>query len=787
MAEHDHDHTPAVDSVGGDAITVGSIAGAQAVAIGRGAQAIVNITELSRSDRLDQRNRGILLGKIQSFWIDEVFIPSTRENEYILLDKELDVHATINPLHELQHAQGVARHGEVMVGKTIAEVFETLDRSMLILGDSGVGKTTSLLGLTDEFVPRAAQDLNEPMPVILNLSSWRQGMSIAAWVVNELNGIYGVPRVTAEQWLREASLLLLLDGLDELPARLRGGCLQALNQFRDDWGLTPIAVCCREDVYRQINVKLKMNGAIRIRPLSTSQIERYIGEQLQPLRRAIAENTDLAHLATNFLMLKMMVEVTLAGRLDGLLDLQTREQRVRFLMDFSRDEALQGIGSADASYTLTASDRWFAWLATRMTEFQQHVFLLERMQPVWLKFPERIVYTLLLTLILTPLLYPLFFEIFYFPNSALPIDVLVALAAALGVSLLMPIRPIQALHWSFQSLRRHAIRMVLFAVGVGVGFGFLLDLSYAWENGQLDPSQLGIAVFAFALAGVPIGLLLAGLQSEEIDRTSKPNQGIRRSGMYGVIVAAASAVIASALLLLLYGVNYAEVVAIPSGLYYGGLAYIQHFALRATLILFRRTPVRFVKFLNHAVEQGVMHRVGGGYIFAHRSLMEHFADLTNRDDLSRPAAAENVRELPSVLAAAASRTAIPTEGLGSEIGSFTPTGYRLEVRILDLAPDEDLLRQINKFIEDNGITFCTILACTGTLSHARLRLRQQTESTGIAGHLTIASLSAVFHQPHLPDAYIVVSDEKGELHGGLLQEGSRTLGPTQVLLGVLEA
>ena len=120
-------------------------------------------------------------------------------------------------------------------------------------------------------------------------------------------------------------------------------------------------------------------------------------------------------------------------------------------------------------------------------------------------------------------------------------------------------------------------------------------------------------------------------------------------------------------------------------------------------------------------------------------------------------------------------------------GDFVPTGYRMDVRILDLAADEDLLRQITKFIEDNGIAFCTILACTGTLSLAMLRIREQTASVGIAGSLTIASLSAVIHSSYQSNAYIIISDEKGELHSGLLQEGSRTLGPTQVLLGVLQA
>jgi predicted DNA-binding protein with PD1-like motif len=258
--------------------------------------------------------------------------------------------------------------------------------------------------------------------------------------------------------------------------------------------------------------------------------------------------------------------------------------------------------------------------------------------------------------------------------------------------------------------------------------------------------------------------------------------------LYGIIVAAAFGIVASALLLLIYGVNYAHVVAIPAGLYYGGLAFIQHFVLRVVLIVFRRTPVRFVRFLNHATEQDVLRRVGGGYIFTHRSLMQHFAELSDADDLTRRQTSSNGETaLSTALAAISPVASAPVENRTSLGGDFTPVGYRLDVRVLDLAADQDLLRQINKFVEDNGISFGTILACTGTLSHVMLRQREQTEPTGIAGQLRIVSLSAVIHQPHQSDVYIVVSDEKGELHGGLLQEGSRTLVPTQVLLGVLQA
>ncbi|MGB7315126.1 MAG: hypothetical protein WA939_19510 [Nodosilinea sp.] len=59
----------------------------------------------------------------------------------------------------------------------------------------------------------------------------------------------------------------------------------------------------------------------------------------------------------------------------------------------------------------------------------------------------------------------------------------------------------------------------------------------------------------------------------------------------------------------------------------GGEALIQHLALRTTLFLNGHTPRNYAHFLNYAEERLFVQRVGGGYIFVHRLLLEHFATL----------------------------------------------------------------------------------------------------------------------------------------------------------------
>ena len=63
------------------------------------------------------------------------------------------------------------------------------------------------------------------------------------------------------------------------------------------------------------------------------------------------------------------------------------------------------------------------------------------------------------------------------------------------------------------------------------------------------------------------------------------------------------------------------------GIEKGGGFFIQHWLLR--LLLWRKgfAPLRYVRFLDYATERVFLRKVGGGYIFIHRMLMEHFASL----------------------------------------------------------------------------------------------------------------------------------------------------------------
>ena len=148
----------------------------------------------------------------------------------------------------------------------------------------------------------------------------------------------------------------------------------------------------------------------------------------------------------------------------------------------------------------------------------------------------------------------------------------------------------------------------------------------------------------FSILGVlfsPLFLLLSIVIIEtEPEKTIVPNQGIWKSlkntmvfGFVGAIIGTVAAIGMrfmmfqnspdTLLALLIYCVPY-------YALWLGFLslgACNKHFILRVILYFKGYIPWNYTRFLDYAAERIFLRKVGGGYIFIHRMLMEHFAKM----------------------------------------------------------------------------------------------------------------------------------------------------------------
>ena len=83
------------------------------------------------------------------------------------------------------------------------------------------------------------------------------------------------------------------------------------------------------------------------------------------------------------------------------------------------------------------------------------------------------------------------------------------------------------------------------------------------------------------------------------------------------------------------GLRIGVIVGLIAGLNRSSSAVIKHYALRLILSLNRYTPFRFIKFLDHCARLILLKKVGGGYIFIHRMLLEYFAEMPLSQKLRR--------------------------------------------------------------------------------------------------------------------------------------------------------
>jgi DNA polymerase III delta prime subunit len=163
-------------------------------------------------------------------------------------------------------------------------IIETYEREyikgkLLILGSPGAGKTITLLKLAEQLVGQAIDNPKTVIPIIFELSTWREGQTIEAWLIEQLYENHGGNRKARiyETWVERRVLLPLLDGLNKLGMVRQQKCTVALNEFAKVYPY--LVVCCRMKEFQQSGVDLAhLRGKVQLQPLSDGQIRDYLGQ-----------------------------------------------------------------------------------------------------------------------------------------------------------------------------------------------------------------------------------------------------------------------------------------------------------------------------------------------------------------------------------------------------------------------------------------------------------------------------------------------------------------------------
>lgn len=251
----------------------------------------------------------ILMRKVKQFWIEGVLEKSLHHATKIEMGIEMMHGMLDDPWGSVLERPGEESQ-PLPLDQNIRDVFDEQGGSLLILGEPGSGKTTTMLDLARELIIRAEKNPRQPIPVVLNLSSWR-GHTLSDWLITELSAKYQIPKRVSRSWLQESILLPMLDGLDEVNADLRTDCVDAINTFTLETGLTGVIVCCRLKEYIELPNRLALNGAVRIQPLSWKQVSNYLtkaGSRLAVLQTILHKDSALRIEARSPLMLNLMIQ-----------------------------------------------------------------------------------------------------------------------------------------------------------------------------------------------------------------------------------------------------------------------------------------------------------------------------------------------------------------------------------------------------------------------------------------------------------------------------------------------
>lgn len=346
----------------------------------------------------DRHNLLILLNKVKHFWVEGVLEQTLRDTPRLELVRRPCPEAIEQPWAQIvEPLPGDTQ--PIPPEKSTLDLFQEADCALLILGAPGVGKTITLIELTRELIALAENDPGQPIPVILNLSSWSQHRaSLADWLVKELTAKYQIPHQMGRAWLESNKLLLLLDGFDEIALKYQPGGARAINQFRETHGLTGLVVCSRTHAFEAGTFRLCLGGAIMLQPLNMAQIDHYLaasGDKLDFLREGLrreAEHggTELREILQSPLMLSVIrlayqeaggpAENTSVG---AVLPARATNEARRHLFAVYVRRALQRRGGGGPN-SASQTESWLTWLAQKMFQHHQTIFLIEQLQPGWL-------------------------------------------------------------------------------------------------------------------------------------------------------------------------------------------------------------------------------------------------------------------------------------------------------------------------------------------------------------------------------------------------------------------
>jgi DNA polymerase III delta prime subunit len=447
-------------------------------------------------------------------------------------------------------------------GTRMGEVFDELGGALLILGAPGTGKTTLLLELADELLGRAEHDDGHRIPVVFNLSSW------------------AVKRKPLVEWL--------VDELNErydVPRKMGQAWVDADAILPLLDGLDEVAQEHREGCAEAINTFRGNHGMMPL--VVCCRIEEYeaLGAKLRLLGAILIQP-----------MTREQVDVYLARAGQPLAGVRQALQADATLYELFDTPLMLSIAALSYQDTPAQAVRIEGTAAERREHlFAAYVDAMFRRrgkeQPYtsaqtehWLRWLARQMVDHEQSV----------FYLEYMQPDWLPTR-----------------RQQRLVTWRVtiaSVLVGVLVGGLFFGLFFGLGFGLFVGLLFGLVGyaKSIVPVETVSWSWPRAWAGLFVGLFVGLFFGLLFGLFFGLGFGLG-FGLVGVL-------------------GFGLVGGLLFGLRFGGRAYLQHLVLRLLLRRNNFAPLNYVPFLDYATERIFLRKVGGGYIFVHRLLMDHFSE-----------------------------------------------------------------------------------------------------------------------------------------------------------------
>ena len=645
---------------GGDPVDVARLAKAILDALDRLAKRVA-------TDFWQPPERKRLIQRVRVDWIAGVLRPSTQGGNFIDHSLSLAPDAVERGADAILQRTNEAP-APLRPNSSPVSVFDDHLGQLLILGEPGSGKTTFLLRLLEELLERAEQDFTQPVPILLNLSSWRSAKTgFDAWLVDELQTRMDVPSEQGKKWVKAEQLVLLLDGLDETDNAVRGGCVEAINRYRFEHGFVQIAVASRTAEYEALVKRLRIPAAIKIQSLSRQQVEAHLSSTASPLLEwstsSLAGTEELFKLLTTPLMLRIASGLAPAAPSRPIGESTVSSSSMSDQLFAAYVASMFGRRAPLVNYGPGETVRALSWLAAALISQRQTLFRIDDLRSTWLDSrSDRLTVASVIAILVgvgSALLADAFMialvVITFYMKSIATVMLYVTLVCtpfffAIGVIVSLVRgrvrRPVVALQFGWPG----ALPVVI-ALLEGMTLGAILGYGFG-ETGCLlvdaPGATYGITPIHFTLmAAIVFGtgaMINAFARTPELQVRPAPDAALRQSLRYTTVylsLSVAIGLIGIAALLVLHhrsseGMMSTTAAVVGAfaflgwvGFFFalekGGYFLLDHFISLRMITRSKTIPPDLLGFLDFCCERAFLRRVGTGYLFFHRLLLDYFS------------------------------------------------------------------------------------------------------------------------------------------------------------------